>query len=199
MKYLSWLRKHKWLSIPILLVVAVVLIALGAVVYNKIATELNRRAFQQANYAIETIYNDIVKEVGPPDDNKRESRCSRSRGEFSEGPLGCYTSMFFIYGLSNKDQSDLTIKRIRSIIVNSQSILVAASSSTESSGLITKAPGNTSSTDYYQAPGRIKCRADYAFDTSYGSFLKLKDPDAKPLAINISCSGMAMEDYFSSI
>lgn len=163
----------------------------GLLIYLRIDLELNKRAFQQANHAIDTIYANIVKEIGPPDDSRSENRCGKGQGLLSDGPWRCYINLFFVYGVANKEQSDQNINRIRSIITASQSGLKPTAPTP-----ITKAAGNTSVTDYYQADKKISCEAIYEFDTEFGGFLNLNNPSDKRLTIAISCSGVARANYF---
>ena len=70
---LFWVRTHKIYSLLIL----IVLLIAGIFVYEKVALELNRLAFKSAQHAIDTVYEDIVKGVGQPDNSKATNECSR--------------------------------------------------------------------------------------------------------------------------
>src|SRR3989344_2898298 len=113
---LFWVRTHKIYSLLLL----VVLLVAGIFVYEKIALELNKRAFANARTAIDTIYADIVKNVGQPDNYKHENSCSRPNQVYGQGPLSCDVGISIIYALSNKDQASIIFKKVQTIM--SQSI-----------------------------------------------------------------------------
>ena len=59
-RFLFWTKSHKFYS----LLVLIVLLISGVFVYQKVALELNKRAFAQARTTIDTVYADIVAQVG---------------------------------------------------------------------------------------------------------------------------------------
>ncbi len=109
---LRWPLQHKWLSLLALVVLGVA----GFFVYQRIALELNRLAFKDAQHAIDTLYADIAAQVGQPDDQKQNYYCGGFRGEFGEGPLSCYLDTSFIFGVNDKQQSDQFISKIKNVI-----------------------------------------------------------------------------------
>ena len=179
----SWIKLHKWIAALGLIVVLV----LGYFVVGTIAQKIQKDNLEKVRADLDTIYSLIVAQVGPPDGYQRNSICDRSQEEFGEGPLGCRINTFVIYGESDQKNANLLTNKIRNIV---GSKFVKVTPPQLPSNITSGAPSNTTVTDYYADRG-VNCQADYEFNTSFGSFLKLKDPNNKRLAANISCSSGA--------
>src|SRR3989344_7419762 len=157
---LFWIKTHKLVS----LVLAIILLVVGFFVYEKVALELNRLAFKSARHTIDTVYTDLVNEVGPPDNSKTINECSRSHVAIGDGPLSCYIDNEFIYGVKDKTEAN-NIKQKINTIVSKHSSIFKPTPPPASSIDITPS-GSTeinSSIDYYDAAGLL-CAIKYVFE-----------------------------------
>jgi len=193
MHLLTWPRKHKWLT----LLTIVLLVIIAVFTYFKISLELNRRAFQQAAHAIETIYADIVKEIGPPDDNRYSRECSRPSVVYDQGPLSCSIGIDFIYGVSDKQEPDQLKERIKSVI-NHHSNLLLPTTAPPSFIDVNPAPGNNtdSTIDYFKTSAGMECTSKYTYDMPREIQLNTKNRNEKGFGISISCSSDARGQFF---
>ena len=169
MKFLSWPKKHKWLTS----LAVFALVVIGVAAYYKISLELNRRAFEQASQAIDTIYADIVKEIGPPDDHRNSKECSQSYSGPYNLVTSCGVHVDFIYSVDDKEQADDKLRKIRSIVENRPD-LIRPVSMPESDIVTTPAPGNSNlntSINYYKSNGGILCIFKYVYDSPEQTYL----------------------------
>lgn len=193
-RFLFWVRSHKLYS----LFIFIVLLVVGFFVYEKIALELNKQAFAQARVAINTVYADIVSQVGQPDNSKQTSECSRSHVAIGDGPLSCYLDTEFIYAVTNKQQADQLMKNIKSVINNNTDLFVSSSAPT-SIIYVNPAPssGSNSEINYYSTSG-LFCAIKYVYDTPKETFLELLNHNnKKTFFAALSCSGDAREAFYS--
>src|SRR5437868_15522224 len=99
---IGWLKGHKIISFFLLIILAVA----GIFVYEKVAYEMNKRAFAQAKTAIDSVFADIVRQVGPPDDKKFNLKCHAIREVYGDGPTSCTLTIYFIYPIADKARAD---------------------------------------------------------------------------------------------
>lgn len=187
------MRAHKFYS----LFLVVVLLVAGIFVYGRIALELNKRAFAHARAAIDTVYADIVKNVGQPDNFKRSSTCSRPNQVYGQGPLSCEVSTTFIYSVLNMSQANIYHKKIQTI-VDKQEVLKL--SKPASSGITTGLVVNTyysDAHDFYRNNG-LNCEVSYWYDTPRQIELQIRDKNKKPLEVSITCNDWAKAQYYPS-
>ena len=190
--FLPWIRRHKFLS----LLYAIVLLVIGVFVYEKVALELNKRAFAQARTAIDTIYADIVAKVGQPDDYKVSNNCSRLSREFEREPIVCNVNTSFIYGVSNEDEANSLFKKIQGFISDYKTTFkpIKPLSSSITSLLVVNTYYHDAQ-DYYKI-GVLDCTAKYVYDTPEETYLQLKESRLKPFYIRIGCSDWARQEYY---
>lgn len=190
-KPLSRIRAHK---ILFLLFIITLLLA-GVFIYQKVAQELNKRAFQQARTAIDSVYSDIVTQVGQPDNSKRNNFCSRPNREFEPGPLSCDVSTSFIYGVEDEDQANAYLKKIQAIISTHSSFknTKALTSSLKASQVVNSV--YHTSDDNYRISG-IDCVVSYVFNTPREINLTLMDKNKKGFEVSLSCFSDARSQYY---
>jgi len=187
----NWLKQHKWFS----LLIIIALLITGVFVYEKIALELNKRAFAHARAAIDTVYADIVAQVGQPDNSKRSNTCSRPNQLYGRGRLSCDISITFIYGLNDLDQASTYLKTIQKIITSQRTFKATKPLSIAiTTGLVADAQYSDAH-DYYSNSG-ISCEASYWYDTPRQIELDIKDGNKKPLEISLSCTDWARSEYY---
>jgi hypothetical protein len=194
MDILAWPKKHKWLSLLILLLIVVI----GALAYDAIAYRLDKRAWFQAKESIDTIYADIIAKVGQPDDYIKYGNCRGFRGELGEeNPINCEIYTSFIYAVNNQIKVDKLKSDARNI-VNSHNDIWLSSQATSQNPFIPESEGGPGG-DYYITPKNIECNAYYDFTPSFNTKMKLKDASNgnKQFYISLSCAGHAKGKYFS--
>jgi len=192
---LGWVRHHKFISILLFLTVLIT----GLFVYEKVALVLQRRAFQQARIAIDTVYANIVKNVGPPDNSKRQSECSKSYFGAYKLIISCSVNNDFVYGVKNKEDADKLTTKIRMTINEHPELL--RTNSAQNTGVDTNpAPGyeNTSSSyDYFKTKDGLLCIFKYVYDNPSETYLKLQNhDDSKTFYVTSGCTGNAKEQYY---
>jgi hypothetical protein len=189
--WLGWAWRHKTLSL-----FALVIVAAGAYVgYNHVQTSNNKRNFQQARAAIDSVYDDAIRNVGKPDNAEEKSFCSRSHKEFSSGDLTCEVDTNFIYAVSNEEEANNVMGKIQ------QSTYTVAGLKKKETAVkkindfnILNVPYHTAS-DSYSYNG-LNCVIGYVFDTPREMDLKVNDDSKKSFEINMSCSGPAKQQYY---
>jgi hypothetical protein len=168
----------------------------GIFIYQKIALELNKCNFQHARTAIDSVYADIVRQVGPPDDYKVIDLCSRRYQEFTGyGNLTCHIDKSFIYGVGDEAESNNLFKKIqKNIDLNNEfrSTQMRATSITDT--LVVSTDYHTAS-DKYKI-GSLDCVVNYVFDTPREIDLSIKEQTKKPFEITIGCFGPARQPYY---
>lgn len=192
---LPWVRSHKFKFF----LLVIFLLIVGVFFYEKIALELNKRAFQQARTSIDTVYADIVAQVGQPDSYKRSNSCSRPNQEFTQGPLSCNVATTMIYGVSNPSEANTKFKSIQTI-VNSKKIFKPTSPPADtiraaSVGVIT----SSTALDHYTInSSKMDCAIKYVYDTPSETslLLKMNTPEEKAFYISIGCDDWARAQYY---
>jgi len=190
---LAWWRTHKVLFILTILVFAI----LGFLLYEKIALYENRRNFQQARLAIDSVYADIVRQIGQPDNHKRIDNCTRRYMEFTGyGDITCHVDDSLIYGVQDKDQAQDMYKKIQKIIgLSSNRFKLSGSlSGSITDGFAVNAPYHSAS-DSYDFSG-LKCTANYVYNTPSETSLKINDREKTPFEVTFGCFGSAKALFF---
>jgi len=190
---LFWVRTHKLVS----LILAIILVVVGFFVYQKVALELNKRAFANARTAIDTVYADIVKEVGQPDNSKSTNECSRSHVAIGDGPLSCSVNTSFIYDVSNRSEADQLMNDAQKVVKKHTNIfksVPAPPSSIDITPAISDV--NNSEVNYYSVAGMF-CTIKYVYDTPRESDLVLQNSrDKIPYFVAITCSADARNIFY---
>lgn len=188
---LLWIRGHKIISLLLFIVLPVA----GFFVYEKVALELNKRAFVHARAAIDTVYADIVAQVGPPDNSKRVIECSTSHVTFGQGPISCSVDTDFIYGVSDEGEAVALFRKIQAVISkNKQFKPTKALSLTITDQTVVNSAYHTAS-DEFSLDG-LQCIVNYVFDTPREIFLTINDNSKKPLQVVIGCHGITRAMYY---
>lgn len=185
--------KHK--KSLLALIIIVVLIA-GYWIYGQVSTYTNKRDFQQAREAIDSIYKNVSKSASIPDNYSRNNVCARSYQELSGyGEITCDVETSFIYAVPNKAEAQDKINLIQKNINQKAKTLKPTkpiNTNIETTGVVSK--------DYYGAQnfykyGSLDCTSKYVYNTPDDTFLKLKSPGI-PLYVVIGCTGPAKKLYY---
>ena len=190
-----WARSHKFYS---LLLLTILLVA-GIFVYERVALELNKRAFSQARATIDTIYADIVAQVDQPDNSKHSDTCSIYTEVYSTGPTYCNIVTTLIYGVKDESEANNVFKKIQLVIESHNDLIdsIKPLSSKISAMTVANAPYYASS-DRYKSSG-LNCVANYIYDTPQQISLTVEDNKMKPLEITLGCNGKARADFYSLV
>jgi hypothetical protein len=185
----SWMWRHKLLSL-----IALLIIAAGAyAAYNHIQTSNNKHDFQQARIAIDSVYNQAVRNIGQPDNGEVKSQCERTHEEFSSGILYCNTGDNFIYAVDNVAVANIVMNKIQGYIRDNGLIPVSPLSKAINTSAVGINLYHTTS-DKYRFRS-LDCIASYAYDTPQVSSLSIKS-NGKAFEISIGCSGKAKQQYY---
>lgn len=189
---LFWVRFHKFYS----LLLFIVMIVIGVFIYQKIALELNRLAFKNAQHAIDTVYADIVAQVGQPDNSKRSNTCNIVRNEFSSGPIYCFISIDFVYGLSSRQDADRLFNNIQKIVSLHPELFKVVKLT---SSIDTTTIGNNiyqATHDSYIVNG-LGCTFSYVYNTPKLTGLMIKDVQKKVFQISLGCSSKSRVAFYT--
>ncbi len=189
---LRFVKKHKITSAVLLILILVG----GFFVYQRVVLELNKRAFAHARAAIDTVYADIVSQVGVPDDSKTIELCTQRYQEFTGySDTTCHIDKSFIYGVVDKTDANILFKKIQSIInSNSQFKPTRSPASSITDSLAVNTYYHAAS-DKYKASG-LDCVVNYVYDTPREIDLGIKDKNKKPFEITVGCYGPARQAYY---
>lgn len=191
-------RRAKSLSLLLAVVIAVA-IALGIFSYNKYSDAQDKQKFEQARTAIDSVYADIVAQVGPPDDRQSTNACNIHKEEFASPSYTCYVETNFIYGLTNEDRANRQLKIIRASIARSkifdkkQIMEKALKDRKEVVGI--KSRTTHIALDRYQY-NRLACTTYYEYDPPDEIDLKITDSSKIPFEVSINCDGPAKNLYY---
>ena len=190
---LSWIKPHKWLSLLILLL----LIIIGFSIYQKISIYNNKRAFEQARTTIDSIYADIVKQVGQPDNHKRVSSCDYASREFGHGPLGCSVYVEFAYSVNNNERATSIVKRSSVILSSDQKITYSNLSSVTPFKNISKNPLQRVSISFSKNSYGFTCTLTSVYSVPYrlSGYLSVANK-GDVLSSIIGCEGPAKQAYY---
>jgi len=158
--------------------------------------ELNKRDFQRASRAIDSIYAEIVSQVGQPDNTKRSQTCSRTYQEFSGyGPPNCDVDIEFTYGVASLSGANKIYKSIQYIVTHDSLKSVSPLSSKITRTLISDKYYSEAQDNYVF--NSLNCTSKYVYDTPQDTFLTLKtNKDLKSLYVVLGCSGAARQQYY---
>ena len=192
-RFFRWVKRH---IIIILLILAVLSVA-SYFIYQKVAEDSNRLAFQSAQHAIDSIYADIVTRVGKPENHKVTNDCTRTYQEFTGyGSPTCHTDTSFIYGVANETEAKNLFKRIQKIINSAvemfEIIRPPAISITDT--FVVNSYYHAAS-DRYKVAG-LDCVVNYIYDTPREIDLTIKDQTKKSFEVTIGCFGAARRAYY---
>jgi hypothetical protein len=187
-------RRSKWLIYSILFLI---LLVSGYKVYDHFSIAANKRAFQNARAAIDNIYFDSIKQLGPADSAEASSDCSRTYKEFTGyTDLTCEVDTRFIYAVVNESEASGIFKKVQAIISQKDSVMKpsqAMASSIKDSLVVSTVYHSAS--DTYKING-LSCTVNYIYDTPREIDLSIKNPNMKPFEITIGCSGPAKQQYY---
>jgi hypothetical protein len=185
----SWIWRHKLLSL-----IGLLIIAAGAyAAYNHIQTSNNKRDFQQARAAIDSVYDDAIRNVGKPDNAEEKSSCTRPNQEFTQGVLTCDVNVKFVYGLESESQANDYYIKIQKLI-GKHNFRPSKELGTSVKDSLVIDTTYHSSHDYYTNSG-LGCEASYIYDTPSQTDLAIKS-NKHPLEVLLSCSGKAKQQYY---
>lgn len=177
---LPWIRLHKFYSLFLFIFVLVG----GVFVYEKVALELNKRAFTQARVAIDTVYVNIVKETGEPSDFSESYGCGGFQGVLGEGPLSCYINKRIAYSVSDATSLDQLKTKVQATIDTSKLLIPEAPPPSDASITEIAPNSNPPKIDYYRTRSGVSCKVTSETDGE------------QKLAIFFACSGPARGKYF---
>ena len=160
-----------------------VLIA-GFLIYNYLSVQANKKSFEQARSAIDSIYSETTKSLGLPDANSKASHCGGSQ---------CTVSTSFVYSVVDKNTASDDFHRIQNIIKNQKDFMPSGSLAMS---LTTLSNGFTNARDLY-SDGKLSCAAQYTYSPPQAIPLKVKNSGSKPFYVEIGCTGTAKRAFYN--
>jgi hypothetical protein len=180
----------------LLLIFVVACLAFTFFAYQVYEGRVDKRGFQEARRAIDTVYADVVKKVGVPDEYKHTNECSRPSGVYEDGPLSCSVGTSLIYGVSNRSEANRLFRQVQGVIGSHPDLFKPTqplATSIEDTLIV-----NTyyhSALDKYTVSG-LTCVAKHIYDTEREINLRVQTPTKKPFQVNISCTDFAETEHF---
>jgi hypothetical protein len=193
----NFFRRHAVTTVLLSMLVLIILLIPSYFIYEKVALELNRRAFIKARQAIDAAYADIIAQLGQPQSYQSKNSCSKGYINDFEQIMSCSVDIDFKYKVASQQESDALDQKIVSIISKSKYLTVAPAPPEKN--FVTLAPGEKPDTSvhYFKSPGAIICtyRHIYGSDEESTSSLNIK------LAPNdfyatFGCTGGARHQYY---
>jgi hypothetical protein len=86
--------------------------------------EADKKKFETARTSFESLYADIVKQVGAPDKVEWDNSCGYGSREFERGPLSCGSSIVFAYPVNDNVEASNMAEKINAAIDNRQDIFM---------------------------------------------------------------------------
>jgi hypothetical protein len=184
-------RRSKWLIYSILILI---LLVSGYKVYDHFSIAANKRAFQNARAAIDNIYFDSIKQLGPADAAEASSSCKRDHVEFGTGQLSCNVGINFIYGLNNESEANMKMSTVQKLIQQSKFKATKSLSTALKDSIVATSAYHTAS-DSYKLSG-LDCVATYVYDTPQAISINIKNVLEKRFEVAIGCYGPAKQQYY---
>lgn len=194
-------KKPRWHSRhPILTVFAVLLLVLGLylavssfVLSRQISAE--RKQFMQAKSDLESVYADIVAQVGQPAQHQALQYCSYTSVEFGRGTRGCDINHHLVYATQEPDLLQSIVKLNRVISANPQ----VANFQSAQLGANDRPQVKELEVNDFTLKNNIKCYVDY-WEFASGQLpysARVQQSTVKNgLYIDLGCGGAAKAEYF---
>lgn len=194
----GFIKRHKVLTSLLLLLGLIVLSIPAYFIYEKVALELNRRAFTKARQAIDVAYASITAQLGQPYAHTSTNTCSKGyNGPFTE-VISCSVDIDFKYRVLSQQASDALDQKIVSIISASKDL--KATTSPEKNTVTNLAPGAKPDTSvhWYKVTGGLLCayRHVYWNDSLTTSLLHLH-LNQDDFYVTFGCSSQARAEYYT--
>jgi hypothetical protein len=182
---LAQAKQNKWLTLTIL----VFIIFLALAVHHKIVVAADKKKFEQARMSLESLYSDIVAQVGTPERVERVNSCGYGNREFDRGPLGCSVTLQLTFVLNDSVQASHLASQV-DMIASQKSRTFKSTYSNSSSALPFNGPqidisGGHDTGGYIDLKSMLSCATNSYFDKS--SLL---------LHTELSCGGSAKAPYY---
>lgn len=187
--------------IPLLIIAAAVALPLGIFAYGKYSARQDRQKFEQARAAIDSVYADIVAQVGPPARHKSDQSCDYASSEFGKGPLGCSIYMAFAYAVKDASQATQLAKKVNSTAANRTDLFAISYSNTNQSlpfsPLKDAHDYQIVSNDYLGKKSRLDCYliSTYAHKDSLYLSITTKNSEEN-LSVLLGCKGPVKEEIY---
>lgn len=180
---INWLEKHRktmWL----LLIVLAALLYLLIHAYRGWA---DTRRLHSSRAAIDSVYTDITKRLGQPDDLRTSNSCVK-QGNINTYTL-CTVETDFIYGASNQNLANVFLGQIQKVIgAHRNAFKPTRKLSVHLGNALSVEAYTHDATDYYRGPYGSACSVKYSFATPDEVDLSLRDPSLQPFEVFFSCS-----------
>lgn len=173
--------KRKWLVYALLLLV---LLIAGFLLYNYLSVQANKKSFQEARVAIDSIYSSTVSTLGQPDASKHINSC---------GGQQCTVYTSFIYGVSGYNQANKYYKTIQNEISQNPVFIPTKALSKK---IITTEKNYSGAQDLY-IHKKLSCTAKYLYNTPQAALLNLRNRSMKPFYVEIGCTGPTEHAYYN--
>jgi len=186
-KAVSGFWQKNWFA---LLLVVVLLGVLAFIGVNKLIIYNQKKQFDQAEKSLDTLYTDIVKNVGQPTSVNKDNHCSYQSTAWGNGDRGCSVGVDAYYdNISNKQEAIATARNIESRLENISYVSILRKLS-ENEDTYVK-PGNYSSSDDIKFKDQnLKCYVSYVLDKK-----ELYSENAT-LRVSMNCYGDAKAEFY---
>jgi hypothetical protein len=175
--------KRSLINNKLYLILALLFMA-GFFIFNHLSVQSNKRNFEHARTAIDSVYSGTTSVLGNPDAHRRVNTCGGSQ-------CTVYTS--FVYAVDNKNQADEYFKKIQTQISSQKSLVPTRP---VSSGL-SHSNGFDGAQDLYSY-GKLTCTAKYTYNPPQITLLRVKNIASNPLYVELGCTGAAKKNFYPS-
>lgn len=169
---------------------------MGVVILKTYQKQQNELAFKEARIAIDLIYEEVVAQVGKPDDSKQTNSCARNFQEWGGGEITCDVGADFIYGVNGRTEATEIYKKIQSIVLSKDNTLLPDSPlSTSIKDELVIDTYYHSAYDSFKTNKGLKCIAKYVYDTPKDTYLPIPEGEIG-FYVTIGCYGGAKAAYY---
>lgn len=121
-KITNWADLHRFKTLLIVVVIALVGCGITAAVNNHIKTVRERAQFAQVKTDLDEIYNEIVASVGVPTEHKAVQSCRYTSSDFGTGARSCAVDQYIFYSADSQASSFQKAMQITQIISSSKKV-----------------------------------------------------------------------------
>jgi hypothetical protein len=174
----------------VILIVVLAFGILGFIGVNKLIIYNQKQQFDQAEKSLDTLYTNIVKDVGQPTSMNKDDFCSYRSVEFGQGDRNCSVGIYAYFSdITNKESALLIAKKTESALNQISNIEILRNLTQNDDKYVS--PGNySSSSDFKFKDQNLECYISYTLNKS-GS-----RSSSSSFGMGLSCYGPAKDEFY---
>jgi len=186
-KAVSGFWQKNWFAVLLVVVLLGVLAFIGV---NRLIIYNQKKQFDQAEKSLDTLYADIVKNVGQPTSMKKDKSCSYRSEKYSQGERSCSVDIYMYFNDVNQQQDAMDLAlRVEDSLMKNERINLTSTTAQNNNPYV-------SSHDYNSSDGfkfkdqQLSCYSDYTLDK------QALFSDTKSFRVTLSCYGNSRSEFY---